>query len=115
MPSSISTHPANIHLDERSISTQDITSSLSSGAALEAEVKSTLETQEVRDGEWDLYVHVYDKATAWIGIHMCRHGHHMPDDWWEAALPDYVERANTLSLEERESPTELESPSELSE
>jgi len=101
MPRLISTRANDIRVDDKAISAAAISTSLSSEAGLEAEVKSTLETQEVHEGRWDLYVHVYDRATGWVGIHMYRHGTRVPDDWWEAALEEYV------PPEERESPAEL--------
>ena len=83
MPRVISTRPDNIRIDTKRLTANAITGSPLSDGDLEVAVLTALETLEVRQGEWDLYVHIYRRAPIWLAIHMYRHGTVVPDNWWE--------------------------------
>lgn len=82
MPTSISSRPNDIRIDQKTIAASEIRSSPASGAALEQMIASALATQEITAHTWDLYVHVHDKANAAVAILMCRHGMKVEPDWW---------------------------------
>ena len=69
-------------IDDKKIALNTIKTSISSGEQLENAIKSVLTTNEISKGDWELYIHIYDKAEADFEVMMCKKGLYPGDTWW---------------------------------